>query len=109
MFVITNELVVAEEYREPFEATFAESMHATLPGVPGLLRATLMAPTEAGHGYVATLEFTDEDAYRAYIRSDAFRAAHPWSGRVPLEGTSFATYTVHTELVGEGLAPATQV
>lgn len=103
MFVVTNELVVDEQYREQFESTFPESMYATLPGVPGLLRASLLAPTEPGRGHLATLEFEDEDAYRAYIHSDAFRAAHPWPGRVPLVSNTLTTYTVHTDMTGEAL------
>ncbi|MBE9376188.1 antibiotic biosynthesis monooxygenase [Saccharopolyspora sp. HNM0983] len=99
MIIINNELWVAEQYREQFEQTFAESMHQTLRGVPGLRRATLLAPREEGRGYLATLEFDDQPSYEAYLQSDAFRAAHPWPGRVPLEGNALATYEVHTEMV----------
>lgn len=104
MFVVTNELVVDEQYRQQLEQTFAESMRATLPGVPGLLRASLLAPTEPGRGHLATLEFTDEGAFRAYTNSEAFRAAHPWSGSVPLVSNTLSTYTVHTDMSGDDLA-----
>ena len=107
MFVVANELVVDEQYRGQFESTFADSMRATLPGVPGLLRASLLAPTSEG-GHLATLEFEDEDAYRAYIKSDAFRSAHPWPGRVPLISNALTTYTVHTDLTGDALVAADQ-
>lgn len=106
MFVVTNELIVSEENRAQFESEFSASMHATLPGVPGLRRATLLAPTEAGRGHLATMEFDDEESYRAYIRSDAFKAAHPWPGRVPLENDpTLATYTVHTDLSDPAAEP----
>ena len=104
MFVVTNELLVDEQHREQFEETFPASMRATLPGVPGLLRANHMAPTEPGRGNLAVMEFADEQAYRAYIHSEAFRAAHPWPGRVPLAGNTLTTYTVHTDLTGDDLA-----
>jgi heme oxygenase (staphylobilin-producing) len=103
MFVVTNELVVDEEHREQFESIFPESMRATLPGVPGLLRASLLAPTESGQGHLAILEFSSQEAFQAYLHSEAFRAAHPWSGRVPLASNTLTTYTVHTDLVGTDL------
>lgn len=104
MFVVANELVVNEDHREQFETTFAQSIRETLIGVPGLLRTSLLAPTESGQGHLSTLEFESEEAYRAYLGSDAFRAAHPWPGRVPLVSSTLRTYTVHTDLVGDALA-----
>jgi heme-degrading monooxygenase HmoA len=104
MFVVANELVVDGHHQAQFQATFPQSMHATLPGVPGLLRASLLAPTDRGRGHVATLEFENEDAYRAYLTSDAFRAAHPWPGRVPLISNTLRTYTVHTDMTSQALA-----
>lgn len=104
MFVVANELVVDEEYREQFETTFAQSMRETLIGVPGLLRTSLLAPTDLGEGHLSTLEFESEEAYRAYLGSDAFRAAHPWPGRVPLVSSALRTYTIHTDIAGDALA-----
>jgi heme-degrading monooxygenase HmoA len=104
MFVAVVELSVDEKYREQLESTFPESMRATLPGVPGLTRASFLAPAESGHGYLAILEFASERAYRAYLDSDAFRAAHPWSGRVPLISNALTTYTMHTDLTSADLA-----
>lgn len=106
MFVAMIELVVDEEYRDQLESTFPESMRATLPGVPGLTRASFLAPSESGQGHVAILEFSSEQAYRTYLGSEAFRAAHPWPGRVPLISNTMITYTVHTELLGDDLAEA---
>ncbi|MGP5227718.1 antibiotic biosynthesis monooxygenase family protein [Arthrobacter rhombi] len=106
MFIVANELVVDEMHQAQFESAFAQSMRATLPGVPGLLRASLLAPSEPGRGHVSTLEFESEDAYRAYLESPAFRAAHPWPGRVPLVSSSLSTYSVHTDLTGGELAEA---
>lgn len=82
-------------------------MRATLPGVPGLLRASLLAPTESGRGHLAAMEFAGEETYRAYLASPAFRAAHPWPGRVPLVTNTFTTYTVHVDMTGEDLAGTT--
>ncbi len=104
MFVVANELVVDEHYQAQFQLTFPQSMYATLPGVPGLLRASLLTPTDPGRGHVATLEFENEAAYRAYLTSEAFRAAHPWPGRVPLVNNTLRTYTVHTDMTSQALA-----
>jgi heme-degrading monooxygenase HmoA len=104
MFVVANEPVVDEHHQAQFQSTFPQSMYATLPGVPGLLRASLLAPTDSSRGHLATLEFEDEDAYRAYLTSEAFRAAHPWPGRVPLVSNTLRTYTVHTDMTSQALA-----
>lgn len=103
MFVVTNELVVDEEYRERFESTFPSSMRATLPGVPGLVRANLLAPTEPGRGHLAIMAFTGEQAYRDYLHSDAFHAAHSWPDPVPLISNTLTTYTVHTDMTNDDL------
>jgi heme-degrading monooxygenase HmoA len=79
-------------------------MRATLPGVSGLLRASLLAPTEPSRGHLASLESSTEEAYRAYLHSEAFRAAHPWPARVPLASNTLRTYTVHTDMGGDDLA-----
>jgi len=49
---------------------------------------------------VAVMEFTDEAAFRSWLSSDAFRAAHghgPQQGGAP---PSVASYEVVTEVTG---------
>lgn len=77
MFVVFNELQVPAEGAEVLERAFERAQRTTLPGFEGLRRSALYRPTEAGRPYLATMEFATEDAYRAWLASDAFRAAHP--------------------------------
>ena len=48
---------VGPEGADAFENAFAESMWATLTGVPGLRRSLLMRPAKPGQPYVSTMEF----------------------------------------------------
>ena len=98
MFMVINELFVTDDNRAAFERNFPASMHATLPGVPGLRLARLLRPREPGRGYLSILEFTDDAAYAAYRASDAFHAAHSWPDHAPIDHSQLTTYHVHTEI-----------
>ena len=76
MFIATNRLFVPAERAEEFEAHFRSNMRTFLPGVPGLLRSTLLKPTKDDQPYVSVNEFESEDAFRAWVASEAFREAH---------------------------------
>lgn len=76
MFVITNRIDVTPETAEAFEKAFTESMRATLKGVPGLRRATLMRPEKQGLPYVSTMEFDTRSDFLAWLKSDSFKASH---------------------------------
>ncbi|MET8423813.1 antibiotic biosynthesis monooxygenase family protein [Nocardia sp. NPDC004860] len=99
MFVVVNELFVADADREVFERNFGASMRGTLSAVPGLVGARLMRAREVGRGYVSMLEFADEAAYIGYLQSDAFRAAHDWPDHAPIESNVLSTYSVITDVV----------
>ncbi|MFJ9370901.1 antibiotic biosynthesis monooxygenase family protein [Nocardia sp. NPDC101769] len=96
MFVVINELFVANENRAVFERNFAASMRDTLQDVDGLRGARLLRPAELGRGYLSILEFTEERAYSAYLESDAFQAAHHWPDHAPIDGNRLTTYEVLT-------------
>ncbi len=76
MFVVHNRIDTPAEQAEAFERGFASSMQANLAEVPGLVRSTLMRPSEEGQPYVAAMEFDSRDSFLAWMRSDSFRAAH---------------------------------
>jgi heme-degrading monooxygenase HmoA len=76
MYVVHNRIEVAPDGAEAFEKAFSDSMRATLHGVPGLLRSLLMRPAKPGQPYVSTMEFASADDFRAWMKSDSFRAAH---------------------------------
>jgi heme-degrading monooxygenase HmoA len=98
MLVVVNELFVTPADRPAFERNFPASMRGTLPGVPGLRGARLLRPSEPGRGYLSILEFADDDAYAAYLASDAFHAAHSWPGHAPIGSNRLTTYHVCTEI-----------
>lgn len=97
MLTVMNELTVGVSHRAVFEQNFAASMHSTLPGVPGLLRATLLRPNQDGRGYLAILEFDDETAYAAYRSSSAFHNAHHKLRPAFADSSRLITYQTVTE------------
>ncbi|MFF0632799.1 antibiotic biosynthesis monooxygenase family protein [Nocardia sp. NPDC004151] len=101
MFVVINELFVADADTPVFERNFGASMHGTLAGVPGLLRARLLGPRDDDRAYLSILEFADEDAYARFLTSDAFAAAHRWPGHAPIRSSRLTTYTTVTEVGGK--------
>lgn len=100
MFVAFNEITVATEKAEMFEAEFARSMSETLPGLDGLRRTMLYRPNEPGDPYLVSMEFSDEDRYRTYLASAAFHTAHQGTsaGERAVLGSEVRTYTVRAEL-----------
>ena len=75
-YTVMNRIEVGGEHAEHFEQVFATSMRDTLHGVPGLVRAGLLRPATPGLPYVSVMEFTTADAFRAWMKSDSFKAAH---------------------------------
>ena len=76
MFIATNRLFVPAERAAEFEDHFRDNMRTYLPGVPGLLRSTLLKPTKEDQPYVSVNEFESEEHFRAWVASDSFREAH---------------------------------
>ena len=76
MFVVHNRIDAPADAAEAFEEVFVDSMRTTLAGVPGLVRSTLMRPTEDGQPYVSTMEFDTKESFLAWLKSDSFKAAH---------------------------------
>ena len=76
MFVVHNRINPSAENTDAFEKSFVASMRATLEGVPGLVRSTLMKPAGGDQPYVSTMEFDSRDSFLAWMKSDSFKAAH---------------------------------
>lgn len=87
-----NRIPVPAAGAAAFEERFAASMRETLPGVVGLVGARLLRPEREDGAYVAVMDFTSRDAFEAWTRSPAFRAAHGPSTR----GTAGRTETYRT-------------
>jgi heme-degrading monooxygenase HmoA len=94
MHIVVNRITAAEGQAEAFEAGFAQSMRDTLPGVPGLVRASLLKPKDPADPYVSTMEFTDQESFLAWVKSEAFRAAHD----VAVDTTAASTIEVYSLL-----------
>lgn len=97
MFTAVTELTVSPDNRPEFEQAFTASMHQTLTDVPGLRRSFLLRPNEDERSYLAMLEFDDQDAYQAYLASDAFRSAHHGQRRTLADSHRLSTYTDVTD------------
>lgn len=91
-YVVINELFVDEGNEAVFEQNFAASMAGTLGQVDGLTTARLLAPQGPDRGYLSVLEFVDDDAYRRYLASDAFQAAHTWPDHAPFSRNQLAEF-----------------
>ncbi|MFE1318664.1 antibiotic biosynthesis monooxygenase family protein [Kitasatospora phosalacinea] len=76
MYTVMNRIAVPAVGAAAFEERFAASMRATLPGVDGLVGSRLLRPRQEGGVYVAVMDFADEQAFAAWMRSESFRAAH---------------------------------
>ncbi|MFR9796970.1 antibiotic biosynthesis monooxygenase family protein [Streptomyces sp. MS06] len=76
MYTVMNRIPVPTAGAAAFEERFAATMRETLPPVAGLLGARLLRPQQEGGAYVAVMDFTSREAFTAWTRSDAFRAAH---------------------------------
>ena len=98
MYIVMNRLEVPAEQAGTFESHFSGNMTSTLGDVPGLHRAALLRPHRDEDPYVAVMEFTDETAFRNWVTSDAFRAAHGHGPREGGEPPSVASYEVVTEV-----------
>jgi heme-degrading monooxygenase HmoA len=88
MFVVHNRIEAPAEIAETFEKNFVESMRATLAGVPGLVRSTLMRPAESGQPYVSTMEFDSKESFFNWMKSDSFRSSHSDSGAPGMQAPS---------------------
>lgn len=87
-YTVMNRIQVDAGEAGRFEEVFAASMRSTLNGVPGLIRANLLRPASAGRPYVSVMEFTTPDAFRAWMKSDSFAAAHSGASQEAAVGDS---------------------
>ena len=94
MHIVINRITAAEGKAQEFEAGFAQSMRDTLPGVPGLVRSSLLKPKEPTDPYLSTMEFVDQASFLAWVKSEAFRAAHD----VAVDTTAASTIEIYSVL-----------
>ena len=76
---------VLEGKQQDFEEKFTGVLHA-LNGADGHTTSTLWKDTADGASYLITSEWSDEQAFTDFIRSDAFRDVTNWGKEQILSG-----------------------
>ena len=76
---------VLEGKQRDFEEKFAAVIGA-LNGAPGHTSSTLWKDVADGASYLITSEWSDEQAFTDFIRSDAFRSVTDWGKEQILSG-----------------------
>ncbi|MDB4439684.1 antibiotic biosynthesis monooxygenase [Planctomicrobium sp.] len=76
---------VIEGKQQDFEDKFAGVIDA-LNAADGHTQSNLWKDVADGASYLITSEWTDEDAFKAFISSDAFRAVTNWGKEQILSG-----------------------
>ena len=76
---------VIEGKQQSFEEKFAAVLEA-LNAAEGHSSSTLWKDVADGASYLITSEWSDEEAFSAFIRSDAFRAVTNWGKEEILSG-----------------------
>lgn len=76
---------VIEGKQQDFEGKFAAVIDA-LNAAEGHTNSTLWKDTSDGASYLITSEWSDEQAFATFIRSDAFRAVTDWGKEQILSG-----------------------
>jgi heme-degrading monooxygenase HmoA len=98
MYVVQNRIEVPGDGAAEFERAFVANMRNTLAGVTGLRRSALLRPTKPDQPYVATMEFDSADDFMAWMRSDAFKAAHANAKPPGAHAPSAEAFTVVEEV-----------
>ncbi len=76
---------VLEGKQRDFEEKFAAVITA-LNAAPGHTRSTLWKDVADGASYLITSEWSDEQAFQSFIRSEAFRDVTNWGKEQILSG-----------------------
>ena len=76
---------VIDGKQQDFEAKF-NAVIAALEAAEGHTSSTLWKDTSDGASYLITSEWSDEQAFQDFIRSDAFRAVTNWGKEQILSG-----------------------
>lgn len=76
---------VIEGKQQDFESKFAAVIDA-LNAAPGHAKSTLWKDVADGASYLITSEWSDEDAFKSFIQSQAFRDVTNWGKEEILSG-----------------------
>lgn len=75
MFVVTNRVPVDPAWAEEFETRFRERA-GQIDQQPGFVRIEILQPKTPDTPYVVSTVWENEAAFRSWIGSDDFKAAH---------------------------------
>jgi len=75
VFVVSNRVPVAADWRETFEARFRERA-GRMDEQPGFVGMEIQRPADVDSPYVVRTVWRDEASFRAWVGSKDFRAAH---------------------------------
>lgn len=75
LFVVSNRVPVASDWREEFERRFRERA-GRIDQQPGFVRMEIHRPADDDSPYVVQTVWRDEASFRGWVGSDDFKAAH---------------------------------
>jgi len=75
LFVVSNRVPVAPDWREEFEARFRRRA-GQIDKQPGFVRMEIHRPADNDSPYVVQTVWRDEASFRNWVGSDDFKAAH---------------------------------
>ncbi len=75
MYIVTNRIPVAADYRDMFEERF-RNRAGQIDKQPGFVRMQVLRPDMADTPYVVQTTWQDKAAFEAWVGSDDFRTAH---------------------------------
>jgi heme-degrading monooxygenase HmoA len=75
MFIVSNRVPVAPDWREAFEQRFRERA-GQIDKQPGFVRMEIQRPADESSPYVVQTAWRDEASFRNWVGSEDFKAAH---------------------------------
>ncbi len=75
MYVVTNRVTVASEWRDKFEERFQQRA-GQVDKQPGFIRMDIMRPISEETPYLVLTVWQDKQAFENWVGSDDFKLAH---------------------------------
>ena len=85
MFVVTNRIPIAKDFREEFEQRF-KNRAGQIDKQPGFVRMEILRPLTDDGCYCVSVVWEDEAAFKNWVKSEDFAIAH----RNPMSKEAYA-------------------
>lgn len=82
MFVVCNRVQINPERAPQFEKLFLSRSHM-VDQSPGFVSFQLLRPEKSDDSYIVMVVWESKDAYKAWLKSDAFKHGHSRTGSLP--------------------------